>query len=133
MEGPLYPPEYDEIDRHEIGQHALKSIARAVGDGHYHSAACALRWALKHGYTARETWRDDVMASCETVIQIFIIWTVDDVYARAHETGMGELTEDEAIEVLYRCKDGYDASIGINWDVLDVYIEDVINYRQEEK
>lgn len=53
---------------------------------------------------------------------IAAIWHVDDVLNRANETD-ADLTEEQALEILSRVDRKYDANIGINWDVLDTYIE----------
>ena len=60
--------------------------------------------------------------------KISIIWGIDDV----HNVADQELSDDEAREVLDRAERYHDASIGINWDVLDVYVDMVIREREEK-
>lgn len=55
---------------------------------------------------------------------INIIWSVEDVIERAKQENIN-LTETQALEILEDAKDNHDATIGINWDVLDYHIEDV--------
>ena len=57
---------------------------------------------------------------------INIIWSVEDVIQRAKQENIN-LTETQALEILEDAKDNHDATIGINWDVLDYHIEDVAN------
>ena len=61
---------------------------------------------------------DDVIAAS--------LWVVDDVLARAAETGVS-LTRAQAEEVLDLAEDKHDANIGISWDVLDVHIETIVH------
>ena len=56
--------------------------------------------------------------------QISIVWIVDDVAERCQEIGVF-LTLDQKREVLRRLERKHDAEIGINWDVIDVKIEEV--------
>ena len=60
--------------------------------------------------------------------KISIIWGIDDVHHIADQ----ELSDDEAREVLRRAEHYHDASIGINWEVLDVWADMVINERGEK-
>lgn len=55
----------------------------------------------------------------------YSIWRVEDVFEKAEEMGIVSLSEEEAIEILNRIHLTMDASIGINWDVLDYYITEV--------
>lgn len=65
-------------------------------------------------------------------MEINIIWCTEDVLHEAEELGV-ELTEDEANDVLIRMEEKHDASIGISWDVMDVYIRDLVDNRKENK
>ena len=51
------------------------------------------------------------------------IWTYDDVIGRAEEKGK-TIDEDTAREIIEKVHCKQDCSIGINWDVLDYYIEE---------
>jgi hypothetical protein len=56
-------------------------------------------------------------------------WHIDDVAGQAEE--MGEtLTEEECRDVLARVMRKHDCNIGINWDVIDYCIEQVIEERE---
>ena len=61
---------------------------------------------------------------------ISIGWEIEDVREEARRKGQ-ELTLDESREPLRLAKKNHDASIGINWDVLDVWADMVINEREE--
>lgn len=52
--------------------------------------------------------------------EISISWHIDDVKSIAKD-----LTDDECRQVLQLAKDGHDATLGINWDVLEVIAENV--------
>lgn len=56
------------------------------------------------------------------------VWHVDDVMSRARERHIN-LSDQQCLEILAKIDKGKDASIGINWDVLDVctdmYIEEI--------
>ena len=54
---------------------------------------------------------------------IAIIWSVEDVAMKAHERGMA-ITNEEASEILSGIARRHDASIGVNWDVIDVWLDD---------
>jgi hypothetical protein len=62
-------------------------------------------------------------------MQIHITWCTEDVLHEAEELNV-ELTEDEANDVLIRMEEKHDASIGISWDVMDVYIRDLVDNRR---
>jgi hypothetical protein len=47
--------------------------------------------------------------------EIMIKWHVDDVL-----NIRPDLTKDQALDVLLECKSRHDASVGINWDVIDI-------------
>ena len=63
--------------------------------------------------------------------KISIIWGMDDVREEAWRKGQ-ELTLDEARETLRLAKKSYDAYGGINWEVLGIWIDYVINEREEK-
>ena len=49
--------------------------------------------------------------------QIAIIWDIDDV----HSLNYG-LTDEQAMEVLSMCKKEHNDTIGINWDVIELWV-----------
>ena len=57
---------------------------------------------------------------------ITITWHIDDVLSRAKETDM-DITEEQAKDILQSIKHNHDASIGINWDVIDSHLESYIS------
>jgi len=58
---------------------------------------------------------------------ISIVWHIEDVKsADGEET---DLTDTECCEVLARAEYGHDANYGINWEVLQCYIDQVKNER----
>ncbi len=56
------------------------------------------------------------MAACYT------LWLPDDVISRAKERGIS-LTVDDAASILDAMQHHHDASVGMNWDVMDVHID----------
>lgn len=52
------------------------------------------------------------LADCQ---QIAVIWSVEDV-----QCVRPDLSQEQAWEVLQRCRRNHDACIGINWEVLQV-------------
>ena len=55
--------------------------------------------------------------------KIKITWHVDDILMRAEEKEI-DLSKDKALTILHDLKDDHDASIGINWEVIDCRLED---------
>lgn len=55
---------------------------------------------------------------------ITITWSVDDILSRdTPRQGRRPLTREEAAEILQDLKRRHDATIGINWDVIDVFVD----------
>lgn len=65
-------------------------------------------------------------------MQIHITWSTEDVLHEAKELGV-ELTEDEANDILLHMEEKHDANIGISWDIIDIYIQDVLDNRKEDR
>lgn len=58
-------------------------------------------------------------------------WHIDDVQSQAEN--MGEvLTEQECRDVLALVMRKHDCNIGINWDVIDYWIEETLKDREHE-
>ena len=57
--------------------------------------------------------------------EITITWHSDDVLDRAKNINI-DITEQQAIDILQSIKSNHDASLGINWDVIDSHIESYI-------
>lgn len=55
-----------------------------------------------------------------TADEITVTWTIDDVKSIAED-----LTPDQCREVLKRAKRHHDATVGINWEVLEYYADQV--------
>ncbi len=72
------------------------------------------------------------MNSVDTYGWMSVRWHVDDVHWRVYELGYDPLTNEEAREVLEDVKHGHDASIGINWDVIDFHIEEFMREKEGE-
>lgn len=53
-------------------------------------------------------------------------WSVDDVMYRARDKHIN-LSDQQCLEILHRINKGKDASIGINWDVIDSYTNDYLS------
>ena len=54
--------------------------------------------------------------------EITITWHIDDVISRARERGIN-IVDQQAIEILQNIKRSFDASIGINRDVIDAHLD----------
>jgi len=55
--------------------------------------------------------------------QIEIVWHVDDVLEMCDRRGI-TMSRDKALDILYTIKNHHDASIGINWEVIDCHLEE---------
>ena len=60
----------------------------------------------------------------QTNAEISIVWGVEDVIAQAEESGI-EITDDQAYKLLTHMKRNHDAESGINWDVIDCYLQNM--------
>ena len=61
-------------------------------------------------------------------MEINITWSTEDVLHQAKQKGVN-LTEDEANEILLEMERKHDADIGISWETIDVYIDDLVDAR----
>lgn len=61
-----------------------------------------------------------------------IIWSVGDVIDRAHERGV-KVSQSEAEDIIEEMEHRHDATIGINWDTIDVFLQDLDWERGEAK
>ena len=61
-------------------------------------------------------------------MEIQIEWSTEDVLQRAKDNDV-KLTEDEANSILLEMQRDYDADVGINWETIDVYIDDLVDVR----
>ena len=65
---------------------------------------------------------------------ISLEWTTDDVKEQARARGLeNKLTTDECRIVLNLMLDKHDADIGVNWNVMDIYIDGVIELKESEQ
>jgi len=53
---------------------------------------------------------------------IAIIWSIDDVFAKAAEL-KAHITTDAAMEILAEVQHRHDCTIGITWDVIDYHVQ----------
>jgi len=56
-------------------------------------------------------------------------WHIDDVAGQANDQGKN-LTEDECRDVLAMVMRKHDCNIGINWDVIDYWIDEIVKERK---
>ena len=61
-------------------------------------------------------------------MEIHIGWSTEDVLQRAKDNDV-KLTEDEANSILLEMQRDYDADVGINWETIDDYIDDLVDER----
>ena len=65
---------------------------------------------------------------------ISLEWTTDDVKEQARARGLeNKLTTDECRYVLNMMLDKHDATIGVSWDVMDVYIDRVFELKESKQ
>lgn len=86
-----------------------------------------LYWTLSEFQQAFNTDEIDIRFSIRIIDEedtdtISIKWGIDDVIGRARENDI-DITENEAREILATMDRRHDASIGINWDVIDCHVD----------
>jgi hypothetical protein len=59
--------------------------------------------------------------------KVAIVWKIDDIIDRAKQYNNIDLTEDQAQEILGSIHSQHDCNQGINWTVIDVHIDMLIN------
>lgn len=57
----------------------------------------------------------------EQQAEIAIIWSVEDVVAQANHRHI-PITYDKAYNILKQIQRNHDSTVGINWDVIDCYL-----------
>lgn len=57
------------------------------------------------------------------------LWTADDVDCSSN--GYGAITQEQSEEVINRMEKHKDASIGLNWDVLNYHLDQVMKAAQK--
>lgn len=92
--------------------HHISDMVKAIGKAH--TSVILSPSDLKKVKKAIEEYWDDKIA---------ISWSIEDVISRAEEYEV-DLTKEQARELLEQLLDNHDACIGINWDVMDFYIEE---------
>lgn len=55
---------------------------------------------------------------------IAIIWQIDDIISMAESGYDKTLSDEDARDILWSIGRRHDASIGVNWDVIEVYLDD---------
>lgn len=65
--------------------------------------------------------------------QIASVWGIDDVYSVAQEREYGDVTEEQAKEVLRQVERNHDANYGINWDTLADTLYTILEDAKEKK
>ena len=93
-----------------VMEYDIKSIAKVVANKTEEECIEALN----------EYWKD----------QIFISWCKDDILKQAKQNNV-ELTDKEIISVLQLMINNHDATVGVNWDVIDCCIHEIISERNE--
>ena len=64
-------------------------------------------------------------------VEINPSWCTQDIFEQARNNGI-KLSKKECGYVLDYCINDHDASVGINWEVIDNYIDMVVAEREEE-
>jgi hypothetical protein len=73
----------------------------------------------------------DIVRQCQAIVDpnsIAIFWSIEDVQEVARH-----LTDDQAREVLDAVKRRHDATIGINWDVLETVADALFDAPDEDE
>jgi hypothetical protein len=86
------------------------------------------RKSTDYGYKSDREHVEDYLDDIGKGNVIASIWMIEDVQGRAEESGYF-LTDDECRDVLSYLNNKHDACIGINWDVIDYWVEVVVNDR----
>ena len=64
--------------------------------------------------------------------KIAIVWDTEDVFTMAHPGDAEEwMTKDEAVEILCYAANKHDASLGITWDTLDYYVQELKSEKEK--
>jgi len=59
------------------------------------------------------------------VIAIALIWSAEDIIQCAKDYNDIDLTKEQVSDVLSTILHRHDASMGVSWDVIEVYIDDI--------
>jgi len=68
----------------------------------------------------KKTAAEKAIQSC-WITKVAVSWDLQDIKDRAKEMGV-KLKHVEAADILFRLLHKHDASVGINWDVIEEYI-----------
>ena len=113
-----YKGQEDGIGIFELHDVMGSNLERSVYCEECHSKLVVYSWKLNSG---EEKEMDSISLG----------WEIADVREQARRNGQ-ELTHDELREVLYLTKKNHDASIGVNYEVLSIWIDFVIDERKEK-
>lgn len=81
------------------------------------------------GYAIREEL-EKVIGIIKDPNYLFMSWHVDDVFAVVEDRfDSVEFSQEEAQQVLENMHRSHDASIGVNWDVIESHIDNVLEER----
>ena len=97
-------------------QLSAKQLIEYIANDYVELSHEKVRWQRdEYIEICREWLEKDVDTIDLDVNQIAIIWSIEDVLMQCPW-----LSDDDAQEVLYNLEHKHDASIGINWDVIDI-------------
>lgn len=65
--------------------------------------------------------------------QISIIWDIQDVRSCAEDVGYDNLTDEQCSDILEILEDEHDATIGINFDVIGIKIQEYMSELIDEE
>ena len=102
------------------------TLEEAIEGWTYETAARVAGALQNNGYSAEKALRLDPENEVE------FIWHIEDV--KDHAANMCNwpgMTDEEARDILEVMKRRHDCTIGINWDVIDYYVEDA-KYEKEK-
>ena len=110
-------------------EHILKEMAKSLEEAGLLIPVLEPEMAVKQVVDCmKKSWED----------KIAVVWDVHDVksttIAGDPDRGVEDswMTDEEAREILQEMDHRHDASIGINWDVIEVYVDD-LKHEKERK
>ena len=60
------------------------------------------------------------------------IWQVEDVYSRASEMNF-DISEQEAADVLSTINNNHDATLGISWETIDFWLDELRREKENDR
>lgn len=118
-----------EYESNDINPKELKQKIHAAAMSYRHRLTTVMGFGARQ-VEAKQITEPVVSSQKISVVDadedIHIRWTANDVIDRAAYRGI-TLSRDQAKEILSTMKRRHDCEVGINWDVIDVHTDDLLN------